>query len=531
MSGKVKVKRPMARRDCARQSKSVVVGSVTGAFASVLLILHAVASQRLDVVALSSQDVNLLNRITWGANASSAQELANLGTEVFIERQLHPSRGSGLPAAAQAQIDAMTIAHTPVDILTEDMDRQIRAANAIADPEQKQGAQRAYQDAMNRLAREAFVRSLLRDLYSPDQLKEQLTWFWLNHFNVHVAKANIRALIGHYEETAIRPHVLGRFRDLLAATLHHPAMLQYLDNNQNAVGHVNENYAREIMELHTLGVGAGYTQNDVQELARILTGVGIAQPANSPKLKPELQAQYVRNGLFEFNPARHDYGDKIFLGHKIAGRGLAEVDEALDILSAAPATARFVCRKLALFFVSDNPPPELVDRMAATFHQTDGDIGAVLKTLFHAPQFTASLAGKFKDPIHYVISAVRLAYDDKVILNATPMQGWLNRLAEPLYGHETPDGYPLVEAAWIGPGQMVTRFEIARGVGSGSAGLFRPDGVGQVDRPAFPQIANALYYNSLRQTLGSATRNSLEQAVSPQDWNTLYLSSPEFMRR
>jgi uncharacterized protein (DUF1800 family) len=315
-----------------------------------LLASMACASQPPAIVALSGQDLALLNRITWGANSSSAAALAKLGANGFIEQQLHPPVESQLPQAAQAQIEAMTISTTPVDLLAEDLDRQIKAANALADPEQKQGAQRAYQDAMNRVAREAVVRSLLRDLYSPNQLKEQLTWFWTNHFNVFVGKANIRALIADYEDRAIRPHALGHFRDLLAATLHHPAMLVYLDNNQNAAGHINENYAREIMELHTLGVDAGYTQNDVQELARILTGVGIAQPGNIPKLKPELQGQYVREGLFEFNPNRHDYGDKTFLGHHITGRGLAEVDEALDILSRAPATARFISRKLALFF-------------------------------------------------------------------------------------------------------------------------------------------------------------------------------------
>ncbi|HSR76012.1 MAG TPA: DUF1800 domain-containing protein [Xanthobacteraceae bacterium] len=516
---------------CARARDFVVMMLAACATAALLMAADATAGQRPDVVALAPLDVGFLNRITWGANASGADLLAKLGAEAFLEQQLHPPANDRLPQAAQAQIGVMTITTTPLDVLAEDLDRQIKAANALVDPEQKQGAQRAYQDAMNRLAREAVVRSLLRDLYSPDQLKEQLTWFWFNHFNVFVGKANIRALIGDYEDKAIRPHVLGRFRDLLAATLHHPAMLQYLDNSQNAAGHINENYAREIMELHTLGVDAGYTQNDVQELARILTGVGVSQPGSFAKVRPELQSQYVREGLFEFNPNRHDYGDKIFLGHRIVGRGIAEVDEALDILSRAPATARFVSRKLAVYFVSGEPPAPLVDRMAATFRQTDGDIAAVLKTLFHSPEFGSSFATRFKDPIHYVISAVRLAYNDKVVLNAAPMQGWLNRMAQPLYGRETPDGYPLTEPAWVGPGQMVIRFEIARAIGSGSAGLFKPDGPGQVDHPAFPQIANALYYNSLRSTLDATTRAALDQAISPQDWNTLYLASPEFMRR
>jgi uncharacterized protein (DUF1800 family) len=491
-------------------------------------------TRKADVVVLAARDLNLLNRITWGVSPSSAQEFAALGADKFLERQLHPPADAALPHDAQAQIDALSISHTPMQTFVADMDQEGKTANAITDPEQRQGAQKAYQDSLNRYGREAAIRSLLRDLYSPYQLREQLTWFWLNHFNVHLYKSNIRLLIGDYEDTAIRPHALGRFRDLLAATLRHPAMLRYLDNDQNAVGHINENYAREIMELHTMGVGSGYSQNDVQELARILTGVGVNQsPANAPapKLKPELQSQYVRDGLFEFNPNRHDCGDKVFLGRTIKGRGLAEVDEALDMISRAPATAHFISRQLAVYFVSDNPSAQLVDKMAATFRQTDGDIAAVLKTMFAAPELKTSLGIQFKDPMHYVLSAIRLAYDDKVVLNTAPIQGWLGRLAEPLYGHETPDGYPLAEAAWNGPGQMATRFEIARVIGSGSAGLFKSDAPQAVDQPAFPQPANALYFTSLRPLLNASTRQALDQAISPQDWNTLFLASPEFMRR
>jgi len=219
------------------------------------------------------------------------------------------------------------------------------------------------------------------------------------------------------------------------------------------------------------------------------------------------------------------------LGHAIKGRGFAEVNESLDLLSRAAATSRFISHKLAVFFVSDNPPLQLVEKAAATFRQTDGDIAAVLKTIFTTPEFKASLGTQFKDPIHYVMSAIRLAYDDKVILNTTPILGWLGRMGEPLYGHETPDGYPLSESAWDGPGQMATRFEIARAIGSGSAGLFKPDGPQAIEHPAFPQPANVLYFTSVKPTLTSSTRHALDQAISPQDWNTLYLASPEFMRR
>ncbi len=169
--------------------------------------------------------------------------------------------------------------------------------------------------------------------------------------------------------------------------------------------------------------------------------------------------------------------------------------------------------------------------MAATFTRTDGDIAAVLATAFAHPEFGASLGRKFKDPMHYVVSAVRLAYGERPILNVQPIRNWLNRMAEPLYGHETPDGFPITQAAWVGPGAMATRFEIARVIGSSSAGLFKPDGqdMRSTNRP-FRRSPDPLYFGSDRSHLASATSSALDKAVSPQDWNTLFLSSPEFMR-
>jgi uncharacterized protein (DUF1800 family) len=495
------------------------------------MAVHGGGADKSHWVALSPQQLGLLNRVTWGANASSARALASVGAERYLERQLHPPSADDLPPQAQAQIDGLSLTRQPLEDLVNEADQQQKAVNAIADPELKQAAQRVYQDRLNRFAREAATRALLRDLYAPAQLREQLVWFWFNHFNVHLYKANIRILIGDYEEKAIRPHVLGRFRDLLRATLRHPAMLRYLDNDQNAAGHINENYAREIMELHTMGVGSGYSQTDVQELARILTGVGVGQPANPPKIKPELQDQYVRAGLFEFNPNRHDYGDKVLLGRAIKGTGLTEVEEALDILARAPATARFISRRLALYFVSDNSPQALIDAMAETFRATDGDIAAVLKTMFQSPAFTSSLGARFKDPMHFVISALRIAYDDKVVTNIGPVQGWLGRLAQALYGRETPDGYPLNDASWNGSGQMATRFEVARAIGANAGGLFKLEGPPPTEQPAFPMIGNALFFSSIYPTLAEPTQRALDLASSPQEWNALYLSSPEFMRR
>jgi uncharacterized protein (DUF1800 family) len=478
---------------------------------------------------VAGRQLQVLNRVTWGATGASAREIGAAGVERFIEQQLRPARA--LPPAVQLQIDALTVSQRPLPDLMLELEGRRKSAAAIKDPEEQKKAQQAYQQALTRLSREAAARAILRALYSPDQLQEQMTWFWMNHFNVYQYKNNVRAMLGDYEERAIRPHALGRFKALLAATVRHPAMLRYLDNEQNAANRVNENYARELMELHTLGVEGGYTQRDVQELARILTGVGINLTTTPPKLSAQRQAQYVREGLFEFNPNRHDFGDKVFLGQPVKGRGLSELDEALDRLAKHPATARFVSRKLAVYFVADDPPPALVGRMAQTFRSSDGDIAATLRTMFRSPEFAASLGGKFKDPVHYVISAVRLAYDERPILNPTPVFNWLNRMGQGLYNRETPDGYALTQAAWASPGQMTTRFEVAKAIGSGSAGLFRVEGPQPADRPGFPQLSNALYYQAIRTTLSAETLKTLNEATSPQEWNTFLLSSPEFMMR
>ena len=476
-----------------------------------------------------AQILNAVNRMTWGVNATTIEHVDKVGLRAYFEEQVSPA--GPMPAAAAAQIGVMTISQQPLVTLVQDLEQRRKDADAIKDDDAKKMAQQAYQVELNRLAREAATRTLLRALYSPNQLQEQMVWFWMNHFSVHQGKHNIRAMIGDYEESAIRPHAIGKFRDLLTATVFHPAMIRYLDNEQNAANRINENYARELMELHTLGVDGGYSQRDVQEMARILTGVGVNLGATMPPVKKEFASQYVRKGLFEFNPNRHDYGDKTFLGQPLKVRGLAEVTEAIDRLARHPATARFISRKLALFFVSDDPGKELIERVAATFTGTDGDIAATLRTLLGSGEFNVALGQKFKMPMHYVVSAVRLAYDEKPILNAGPMLNWLNRMGQPLFGRQTPDGYPLGEAAWASPGQMTTRFEIAKAIGAGNAGLFKTEGPQPIEKPAFPQLANALYFGQLQYTLGPLTRHALEQAGSPQEWNMLLMSSPEMMYR
>ncbi len=482
------------------------------------------------VVAPSANDLKLLNRLTWGASPSSAQRMAAIGSKQFLDEQLAPARAV-LPPEVAAQIAALTIVQKPLPELVLAMDQQRRDADAIKDDEQKKAAQANYQKELTRLARESATRHLLRALYSPEQLREQMTWFWMNHFSIFQYKSNIRVTLGDFEENAVRVNALGKFRDLISATATHPAMLRYLDNDQNAVGRINENFARELMELHTLGVGGGYTQRDVQELARVLTGVGVNDTKATPKLKAEWVPKYVRRGTFEFNPARHDFGDKTLLNRTIKGEGLAELDQALDLLARHPATAKFISTKLAQYFVADEPSAALVGSMAARFLQSDGDIAATLKVMFQSSEFPVSLGSKFKDPIHYVVSAVRLAYDDKVILNTAPMLNWINRMGQSMYGRQTPDGYPLVQAGWTSSGQMATRFEVARAVGTGNAGLFKSEGTPATERPAFPQLSNALYHGSLKDTLGTPTRHALEQAISPQEWNVFLLASPEFMHR
>ncbi|MBP2492077.1 uncharacterized protein (DUF1800 family) [Methylobacterium sp. PvP062] len=496
---------------------------------ALLLAAAGPAPRAAEAPQRAAADAAFLDALTWGATPSAFARLTAEGRARWLTAQLHPPAESRLPPAAQAQVDALT----PPGSLFERaqaLNAQAKAAKDIADPEARKAAQQAFQAALNTAARNAASVWVLRALYSPDQLRERLTWFWFNRFNVHQGKSTLRAAVGDYLDTAIRPHVLGHFRDLLMASLRHPAMLRYLDNDSNAAGRPNENYAREIMELHTMGVGSGYTQGDVEALARILSGVGLDMKPETPKLRPEHAADFRRDGLFAFNPDRHDYGDKVFLGTRIRGRGWAEVEEAVDLIARNPATATNVSRALATYFLGQPPDDALVARLAAVFTRTDGDIAAVMEALVREPALAAGRAGAFKDPVRYVFSALRMAYDERVIRNAGPVLGWLNRLGEGLFNRSTPDGYPLDAAAWTGPGQLATRFEVARQIGSGSAGLFKPALPDQPEEPAFPVLANGLYFAALSGTLSAATRAALAQAVSPQDWNTLYLASPEFMR-
>ncbi|HEY6456747.1 MAG TPA: DUF1800 domain-containing protein, partial [Steroidobacteraceae bacterium] len=413
--------------------------------------------------AANAADMLWLERLTFGVDSGVLAQYQKLGRNGYLEAQL---RGADehLPDAVARDLALLPSDQSDAAHIVQSIAAEQKRINALPEGPDKRAARQKLNEQGNQAAYEARRRELLRAIYSPAQLKEQMVWFWLNHFSVYEYKANVRWLLADYSERAIRPHALGHFRDLVMATLEHPAMLQYLDNAQNAAGHINENYARELMELHTLGVDAGYSQHDVQELARVLTGVGIAA-ARPPPLRPQLRAYYVREGAFEFNPARHDFGPKTLLGHPLARHGFAEVAEAVDLLVHQRACARFVSRQIAVYFAGDDPPPALVERMAQTFQQSDGDIAAVLRTLFTSRELAARAGHKFKDPMQYVVSAVRLAYDGRLIQNMHPVTGWLAALGEAQFGHQTPDGYSLQDAAWSSSGQMSRRFEIARTIG------------------------------------------------------------------
>jgi uncharacterized protein (DUF1800 family) len=504
--------------------------AVFATLSALTTILAAELPTLASAAELSRQDIQWLDRVTYGPTTATVDEYLRLGRRRFLDQQLHP-KDVRLPQPAATQIDALEISRTSNAELLATVFKEQQRINALTDETQKQTDRKALNDRGNKLAYEAARSEILRALYSPAQLQEQLTGLWLGHFSVFQYKANDAWLVGDYANNAIRPHALGHFRDLVMATLTHPAMLQYLDNAQNAAGHINENYARELMELHTLGVGSGYTQQDIQELARVLTGVGVNAAGTEPKLKPEWRGLYRHEGAFEFNPARHDFGAKTLLGKHIDGSGFDEIEQAVDLLVSQPACAQFISRKLAIYFVSDDPPRSLTDRMANTFQKTHGDIADVLETLFKSREFAASLGTKFKDPMHFVISTVRLAYDGKPIFNTHPIVNWLNALGEAPFGRQTPDGYPLTESGWASSGQISRRFEIARAIGSGSSGLFDPEDGTPATITGFPQFSTRLYFTAVEPLLSANARTALDRAGSQLEWNTFLLASPDFNYR
>ena len=459
--------------------------------------------------------LQLANRISWGVNSATLQALHRMGRRDYVAGQLHPPAEDRLPAAVQARIAALPLQQRSMDAWVTELAQRRSAAQALPDDKDKRAALQGYQRDLNALAQDAATRTLLRAHYSPYQLQEQMSWFWFNHFNVYQGKADLRAMVGDYEER-LRPLALGRFSDLLIASATHAAMLRYLDNAQNAARRRNENYARELMELHTLGVAGGYTQKDVQELARVLTGLGVRfGDAEQPPLEPALQPLYWRQGAVEFHPGRHDMGEKRLLGARIqAGQGWDEILAQLGRLARHPATAHHISMRLAQYLGEDQPAPALVERMAAAFTASDGSIALTLQTLFDAPEFPATLGRKFKDPMHYLVSAVRMLHDGQDLPDSPALLRALSRMGQGLYNRQTPDGYPLDAAAWSGSGQMGTRFEVAQS-------LVGRAGSGSATRAQLAIEAGA----------GPRTRRVLDAAASPEERQVLLLCSPPFQYR
>jgi uncharacterized protein (DUF1800 family) len=386
------------------------------------------------------------------------------------------------------------------------------------------------------IAYDLLESKLLRAIYSNRQLAEELDDFWFNHFNVYYDKGADRFLIPAYERDAIRPNVLGKFRDLLEATAKSPAMLFYLDNFQSvrpdldakAKGKgrkrgLNENYARELMELHTLGVNGGYTQKDVIEVARCFTGWTIQEPR--------------KGGGFFYNDKVHDKGEKIVLGHVIAaGGGQDDAEKVLDILAHHPSTARFISKELAQRFVADNPPQALVDRMAKTFLDKDGDIREVMKVMLNSKEFWSQGAfrAKVKTPFEMVASAVRAL--DANVSDAFALANQIGQLGEPLYRKQEPTGYSNVNSEWVNSAALLGRMNFALALAQN-----RVPGV-KIDPAKFgtadpSEIARKLMFRDV----SPQTRASLEQALKEQEAKTpapssavvagLVLGSPDFQRR
>jgi uncharacterized protein (DUF1800 family) len=339
-----------------------------------------------------------------------------------------------------------------------------------------------------RITAELQASRILRAVYSERQLQEVLVDFWTNHFNVFAGKGADRWLLTSYDRDTIRPHTMGKFRDLLQATAQSPAMLFYLDNFQSVSPNarvrpngpnrrrasmpqvpaqpprqprgINENYARELMELHTLGVDGGYTQKDVQEVARCLTGWTIFAPRGGGAAAMALMGAGAREnaGTFFFDARMHDEGEKIVLGQKIpAGGGIKDGLLVLDILARHPSTAKYVATKLSRYFVHDNPPSALVDRVAVQFTKSDGDIRETLKAIFFSPEFNSPEAyrAKVKRPFELAISAIRTLGAET---NGGPqLHQWIARMGEPLYLYQTPNGYSDTAESWVNSGGLLER--------------------------------------------------------------------------
>jgi uncharacterized protein (DUF1800 family) len=498
----------------------------------------------LPLLSSEQQALHVLNRLGYGPKPGQIEHVKTIGVAAYIQQQLQPET-IALPAKLEQRLAQLETQQTSSGEMLSAF-RQAREAARDGNEEEKQQTR----EALAHAAEQRAMARLLRAIDSPRQLEEVMVDFWFNHFNVYAGKGLDRALITSYERDAIRPHVMGNFRQLLGATAKHPAMLFYLDNwlstkagysppralrlgqagQKNKSSGLNENYARELMELHTLGVDGGYTQQDVTELARIFTGWTFAARGDTRS-----------NDLFRFDPLRHDNGSKTWLGKSVPPNGRQEGEFALDVLAGHPSTAKFISYKLAQYFVQDQPDPKLVERLAQQFTDSKGEIRPLLKTLFASPEFLNAGNSKFKTPYQFVISSARAA--NTPIENIRPLLGTLQQLGMPLYGSPTPDGYKNTEAAWLTPDALSRRIQFATALATGRLPLAQPPknsklGKKQLERQATPSeqpLAQSPVLNAkdLLVTLGSSISPGTRELITQQPAAmraALILGSPDFMR-
>ena len=500
--------------------------------------------------------LHALNRLAFGPRPGDVDKLVKDGVDVWIDQQLHPD---AIPdRAVEARLEQMpTLKMTNADMMSKYYRPIVEARRAKKEGEAEDPAMRREMQQQNReVIGSLNAQRILRAAESERQLNEVMADFWLNHFNVFAGKGIDRFLLTTYERDTIRPHMWGRFEDLLMATAKAPAMLFYLDNAlssappenrsrfaQRAIemrrpemakkGGLNENYAREIMELHTLGVDAGYTQKDVTELARVLTGWTIDR----------------QTGTFIFRPMLHDAGEKTVLGVRFpAGGGMDEGEKMIHILAHHPATAHHIAYKLAQRLVADDPPKALVDRVAKRFLETDGDLRETVKAVINSPEFwdPAVVNAKVKSPFEYVISAIRAT--NATIDDPLPIARALQQAGEPLYGAQPPTGYSDRADAWVNTGALMNRLNFALALAANKMPGVHTDVVSLIPTEAASEpersvdaLAAALTGGDLtadtRKTIKSRILDRKAPAEDPWD-NTqlpmiagLILGSPEFQHQ
>ncbi len=413
-----------------------------------------------------SQERHILERLSFGVTSSQLEQVKVQGIEAYIQSQLSPQLISESPILDNYLAQFSSIHQEPIELQKKDyLYRKKLRTSQLSTKEQKKIRQKI-RNLNVQVRDEAMDAHLTRAIYSNRQLQEVMVDFWFNHFNVYANKGAVRIWLRDYE-SKIRTHALGNFRDLLGVTAKHPAMLIYLDNKKNTdpnspggkanqIG-LNENYARELMELHTLGIDGGYSQDDVIALARILTGWGVDHQGKKGDKK----------GFF-FNKNRHDQQDKLFLGHTISANGIQEGEKALDILASHSATAHFISSKLAQYFVADQPPTRLVNQLAEEFITSQGNIRQLMDVLIHSPEFNQPeyYQQKFKTPYQYLVSLVRMAGIEQP--NLKRMRGMLTQLSMPIHLCLAPTGYDYTQSAWLNPQAMLQRTSLATAIANGA---------------------------------------------------------------